>query len=243
MIWNRPHPDGLDGCRAISIFSSSPLEIRDHLSWCSEALMDDVQSNCSGEDTTAAQKACGVNRLASVQSFMLREMIRPCAGITDNDDFGQCAQDTMASYEAHHWALQSIYNEILDNVHDDSEIKELSKATATCVEEAGYDAPDDGRPLTWQEIDPKRVEGVKPYRGATTEERIAAEKERLNTINQCAIDSGLYGAQETKWLSEIRRIFAEDPDRVQPLKLEGAVAVLERDGPAPFLTIRPVRAE
>ena len=65
-----------------------------------------------------------------------------------------------------------------------------------------------------------------------------AVEARLRAINQCALDVGLYAAQDTKWLAEIQRLFVADPEKVRPLKDEGIIDILQQPGPAPFLTLR-----
>ena len=233
-----PHPRGLDGCRALNVFSTGSQEFLDHNFWCSEELLNDVMQNCLGTGTTREERACADDRLADVKSYALRRVYHRCGGVSDRDDHQECMREVGEAYKVHWQSFFVIWNEVLLAVESDSEVKERFRAMAECVEDQGYDPPDGQRPFGWQEMDPKRVEGLKPHRGATTEEKIAAEKERVKTINQCATDTGLYAAQDTKWQAEIRRIAREDPDRVVPLKQEGVIEVLEEDGPAPFLTIR-----
>ena len=230
-----PHPTGLDGCRALSPWSSSAQEMDDYYGWCSRELSKDVTQHCQGVGGTDEERACADARLADVKDYSNRAAFTPCYAISDRADARKCARETSESFEAHHLNLLDVWNGILLAVHSDAEVKERFRATAQCVGDLGYDVPKDDRPFTWQEIDPKRLDGFKLYRDATTEQQIADEEERLAAINQCAADTGLYDAQDSKWQAEISRIAAENPDRLIPLKQEGIIDLLQEDGPAPFL--------
>ena len=230
-----PHPDGLTGCLSLNMWSASSQEYSDYSSWCWRKLGDDVRDNCRGVGSTREEKACGEARLAEVKNYAVRASSNVCLGISVREDRHACGRTTTADYWDHLDDFHEVWNEILLAVRSNAEVKVRFSATVDCVTDAGFDAPDD-RPLPWQEVDPKRVEGRKLFRGATTEEQIAAEEARWRTIRQCGADTGLYAAQDAQWLAEIASIAAEEPDRLIPFKKEGLVEILEADGPAAFLS-------
>ena len=104
---------------------------------------------------------------------------------------------------------------------------------SACVSDAGYEPPDPAWPLSWQQIDKDKVD-LKALRSNDT----AQKEQRLRVINQCALDEGLYDAQDAAWMATIRDMFREDPESVVALKESGVLSALEESGPAPFLTIR-----
>ncbi len=94
---------------------------------------------------------------------------------------------------------------------------------------AGNAAAQTGPPL-----DMKAIEAI---RSANPEERAERDR-RLRVINQCALDEGLYDAQDSAWLETISTMPKTDPEGAKALKEAGVVSALELEGPAPFLTIR-----
>lgn len=230
---DEPHPDGMDGCRAMNIFSMPYSEDR-YWTWCMEALSADLRENCRGEGSTQAELACAANRLADVQSYLMRLVFVPCAAVSNEDDYLQCGWDSPGIQEAHFRDLVSVWNDVVAIVEADAEVKARYGRMAECVRDAGHEPPE--RPLVWHQIDPDKI-ADKANRQTTGEER-AAEEERLRLINRCALDTGLYEAQDAAWQIAIRDIADAAPHRVKPLEDERIIAVLEQPGPAPFLTIR-----
>ncbi len=232
-----PHPKGLDGCRSLNLFSASYEDIKYH-AWCGDAFMSDVVENCLGTGTATVEKACATNRLADVQSYSIRALFIPCSAISDNDARAGCTEEALERTNTHFVRLRSTWNAILATVEADGEVKAKFREMGDCVQNLGHERPDASVPLSWHQIDPDKVEIlVKPDRSDTDAAAHAAEA-RLRAINQCALDVGLYAAQDTKWLAEIQRLFVADPEKVRPLKDEGIIDILQQPGPAPFLTLR-----
>ena len=234
----REHPDGVEGCKTLNMFIHTRSEIL-YMAWCGEALFQDVRENCKHETTTAEQRACGVERLKDVDLADLREHITPCAAITNDQEYEKCYYETLATYGAHLKAYTAAYNKVVQVVEDNSEVKERYMAMNLCVRDAGYEPPDPAWPLSWQQIDDTMLDmkAIEAIRSANPEERAERDR-RLRVINQCALDEGLYDAQDSAWLETISTMPKTDPEGAKALKEAGVVSALELEGPAPFLTIR-----
>ena len=234
-----PHPDGLAGCRQMSPFVlTDPANFSGNLDWCVEELATATVAECQGAGSGSSEdeRACANDFLADVTGYYLREVNTPCHAVSDKTDQLKCFGDTTRGFNHHTTSFFQVYNEILDAVHDNAAVKEVSKALHECVAEAGHDAPDAAKPLDCQEIDHRRRPS-KADRMPLTEAEEQANRQRYRDMNKCAQDSGVYEVQEAAWLSEIARIQGESPERLIPFKAEGFVAMLEEDGPASFLTI------
>ena len=219
-------PNGITDCYTLSLYSSTDQEF-DYLPWCGKALVKDVIDHCP-ESGSAEELQCGQQRLAEVRMYSLREVIIPCSAIRDSDARITCSTDTQQAWHTHLNALFSIWPEILNTVDSDPQVKSILNALPDCVESKGLPRPTDLDTLVWQE---QYAPGQQ--RAGRKEPSIAV----ADAIDQCAHEGGLYTAQETAWLSEITRLFNEDPERVRPLIEDGVLAALEADGTAPFLTL------
>jgi hypothetical protein len=230
------HPDGMAGCYSMNLYQM-PVDEVPFMFWCQRVLSEDVAQNCqgTGEGTTEDEKKCGIQRLAEVQVFMMREFVAPCSGITISSDRIQCVADTGEALNAHYQALLGVYAEILKAVTDKSEVKTRASVTAECVRAAGYEPFDTTRPLSWQEMRPPSQASDKRV---TPEEQDATNDQRNRAIDQCAFDEGLYEAQESAWLAEIEGMRTSDPDKAERLKQEGIITALEAEGIALFLTFQ-----
>ena len=114
-------------------------------------------------------------------------------------------------------------------------MKTRASVTAECVRAAGHEPFDTTRPLSWQEMRPPSQASDQRV---TPEEQDATNDQRNRAIDQCAFDEGLYEAQESAWLAEIRGMKTSDPDTAERLKQEGITFALEEEGIALFLTYR-----
>ena len=228
-----PHPRGLDGCRSMNIFTIPHEEFK-FIAWCTTAVMEDVADACRGTgEGTEDEKQCAISRVADVPAYTLRELLTPCVGITDEDDYAQCYEQSFIAWGQHAIAFNSVWNEILLATVDDANVKFAFASLASCVRDAGYEPPDADSPLPWQEKDEARAEANR-----TNKRTIIDDTERLRVIDQCALSSRFYEAQEEKWISEIERLMASDPERVRPLLQEGVDDALNAPGVPAFLTIR-----
>ena len=216
-------PNGITDCYTLSLYSSTDQEF-DYLPWCGKALVKDVIDHCP-ESGSAEELQCGQQRLAEVRMYSLREVIIPCSAIRDSDARITCSTDTHQAWHTHLNALFSIWPEILNTVDSDPQVKSILNALPDCVESKGLPRPTDLDTLVWQE---QYAPGQQ--RAGRKEPSIAV----ADAIDQCAHEGGLYTAQETAWLSEITRLFNEDPERVRPLIEDGVLAALEADGTAPI---------
>lgn len=228
-----PHPDGLEGCRSLNLWSDPYDHIIYH-SWCADRLMVGVHSQCSGIGTGEEQQACAVEWLADVQSYLMREFSAPCIGAEDR---AQCADDMAVAMSGHFRDFNAAWNSILIAVTDDGDVKARFARMNTCVEDLGYEALDPNIPPPWQQINPDNVE-VKPNRTASEQEALAAHIARLRAVHQCSLASGLYEMQDTKWQSEIQDLLTDAPEQAEAMKNEGIIEILEEPGAAPFLTLR-----
>ena len=235
-LTNPPEPlDGIAACYTINLYASTAQEL-EYTGWCSEALMQDVIDNCAGIGTSEEEHRCGVQRLANVQLYFLREVGTPCFAISDENDRIACAGAGWVKADQHIRTLWATWAELLHTVDSDADVKERKAAMADCVVEKGFARPDPHAVLSWQED--KKPDERQPVRRQREAERATAEAARLTAMDQCARKAKLYDAQKEVWLSEIRRLQREDPAKVKPLLDEGIKYALEANGPAPFLTLR-----
>ena len=157
----------------------------------------------------------------------------PCSAITNEGNRLACGRRVNAATTEHlrvHWAT---WAEILHTVDSNADVKAKKVAMADCVEEKGYSRPDPVSPIRWQEH--KAPDDRKTLRGDPESAR-AATIARLTAIDECAVEVGLYAAQEVVWMAEIRRLNEEDPAKAKPLMDNGIVEALKADGIASFLT-------
>ena len=124
------HPRGLDGCRALNMFSYSSQEFLDYHSWCSRELSKDVSQNCLGTGTTREERACADDRLADVKNYGVRGGYARCYGISDLDDGRECGLEVRDAFKVHQRSFHAIWNEVLLTVESDSEVKERFGAMA-----------------------------------------------------------------------------------------------------------------
>ena len=56
-----------------------PVDEVPFMFWCQRVLSEDVAQNCqgTGEGTTEDENKCGIQRLAEVQVFLMREFVAP----------------------------------------------------------------------------------------------------------------------------------------------------------------------
>ena len=225
--WPAP-PNGIEGCYTLNPYSNT-LQESDYNAWCTDALLKDVSTNCAGTGDSAAELSCARNRLEDVQSYFLREVVMPCAAISDDLDRQQCINEHGQASLTYMRILWSTWGDIQSVVDSDAEVKATQAGMADCVVRKGFARPAPDDPIAWQVNKPP---DAPRKRGA---DQSLAE---LMAIDQCAKDAGLYAAQETVWLSEIYRLQREDPEHVRPLIENGLLTALEAEGVAPFLAIR-----
>ena len=221
----QPKPEGgIAYCAGINPFNNTSAELQ-YLSWCHEALMQDVAENCKGvgDGSSAAERECGVQKLAEVQTYFLREVVTPCGGIGDDDARMQCVAETMTAANEHLRTMWATWATLLNAVDSHADVKTRKVAVAECVAGQGYERLDPNAPIEWQEY--KNPDQGKSTSGQS-EADIGAERARLETIDACARAVDLYDAQESIWLLEIQRMFDEDPARVHPLLDDGVKAAL-----------------
>lgn len=229
------HPEGITGCRTLNVHSATYDEIRT-LSWCAEELVADVIEACSDiSGSTAEQELnCAKNKLADVESYILREYMVPCMAISTNQEREQCRQNAGTAFANHTRKFEAAWISILNAVHDDEQVKLRRAATDQCVTTAGQ-TPLDDEPFPWQQTDEKRIE--KPAKMTAAQQQ--ALETRYRRIDQCATEQGLYAAQEEAWITELQERFRDDPNSVQPLFDESIKTILEEDGIALFIRLDP----
>ena len=227
------HPDGLEGCKSLNRFSSTREEIL-YMYWCYDTATVHVRDTCRGTGTTWEEQQCAYREIEDFKDYGFREVIGPCVAISERGARQECFAGTAEAAHAHNRNLILVWNDIVAAVDADPEVKVRYRAMVECVRGAEHKPPDPSYPLSWQQIDESKIE-LKQYRGPDEKE---AANRRLRAVNQCALDTGLYQAQDDAWRAEIWRIFQENPDRIAPLKFEGVIDLLDEPGPAPFLTIK-----
>ena len=230
-----PHPDGLAGCHGYNMFAVARDE-RSHLSWCMDTVFADIHENCRfGDKESERELACAEERLRGVVDITIGGFAARCAGVTNSHARGRCMKARTEAIGAHLRALTAAWNHIVPIVDDNGNVKNHYNKMVSCVEAQGYVPPDPNRPLSWQQIDENKID-LKAIRSADPEVR----RERLRVTNQCALDVGLYDAQDAAWLDAIHDLVETDPEGAAALKDAGVIAALEEPGPAPFLTVRPL---
>ena len=227
---------GIALCYDLNMYGSTIAEM-EYFIWCFDELQDDVSDNCHGigNGTSASELACAQERLASVQMSFLRESGLQCFAISNQDDLRTCYDEASRTAAENRAMLWSTWAEISATVEADPDVKTRKVLMADCVAGRGYARPDPEAPLRWQENKPRDQQ--KPATDQT-EEDLPAEHALLLVMDECAVNADLYAAQETVWVSELLRLAASDPSRVQPLLDDGVKVALDADGPAPFLMPR-----
>ena len=196
-------------------------------------MKDGVTDHCAGEETPSEQQICAENWLADVRDYSLRALIAPCLGASDQF---ACWEDWTEDLSVHFGNYRAGWNAILLAVTDDADVKVRFNGMNDCISDAGYEPLDANVPPPWQQIDPDKV-SVKPNRTASEREALAAHKERMRAVDQCAVEAWFYEAQDAQWLAEIQRLFVDAPEQALALKDEGIIDILEEPGAAPFLTV------
>ena len=235
-IYSTPHPDGIEGCRAMNMWV---IHIKDELrysAWCEQTLEFDVQAHCASSVGTEEQLACARDRLDAVENLDVR-FLYACSAITDPDGATDCLRDALARVDDAWNKTWAAWPGILNTVDSDPDVKAKKIAVADCMAEGGHDRPDPDDPIKWQ-TNNKPDPDYKPLREPPTQAQMDAWKLRDKALDQCATDRGLYEAQDSKWNEEVRRILKEDPETAGALKDLGLITAMERDGIFPFLMQR-----
>ena len=231
-LTNPPVPEaGISACYGINQYNTT-IEEFGYMEWCHEALVNDVVDNCSGTGDSIEELTCARQRLTNVEMYYLREALVPCSAITDEADRLACAERTATETNEHVRTHLATWAEILHTVDSQYDVKSKKTAMSDCVAEKGYERPDSNDPVSWQENN--APDEGKTLRGEPEDVR-AASIARLQAIDECAADVGLYAAQEAAWMVEISRLNDADPEKVKPLMDNGIVEALKADGIASFL--------
>lgn len=109
-------------------------------------------------------------------------------------------------------------------------------AFSDCLVERGHEPLTGEWALPWQRNESAQDQ-VERYRAAPEELR-DLRTWALGVVNECGYQTGLYEAQDTAWLAELRRLEAEEPDKFRPFVERGVVSILAKPGAAVFLTLR-----
>ena len=232
------HPGGLEGCKTLNQFIVPPEEFK-YLFWCQETANRHVYDECYGTGSTWEEKQCAYRELEDFKDYGLRWGLTVCAGISDDEDRDACNLERAEAFWTHLRDLIAIWNEITAAVDVHPKVKAAYVETVACIEGKGKEPPG-SISLPWQQIDLTKKSARAHQRRNASEDERRAETKRYSVINQCALDTEFYAAQDLAWQEEIWRIHREDPDRVRSLAEAGVIDILEEPGPAPFLTIMEI---
>ena len=231
-----PHPQGLAGCRNLSIFAYDSQEFS-HSHWCNDAALNAVISQCGGTGTTQEERACAENYLASWKGYHTR-LFFPCYTISNLGAARECVNQAAATLRGSQQGLGQLWTEIQPAVSSNTDVATAHQKVIQCLADRSYSDVAPKLLFTWQTAgsdfgDPDaanaRIDSLTP------EEKELMEKV-AEPADQCAENQGLYEAQDAAWLAAVRRLVEEDPARAQPLLDWAILEILEQPGIAPFLT-------
>ena len=231
---NLDHPQGLAGCQAYNRFGIPHNDLLKYGVWCTEETGRTLLAECDGVSGTSAQLSCADSYLASWQEQRLRALHR-CAVVTDADDAQSCREASSSQDQAK--AFGRVYGQVLATVAADADVGEAHADVIQCLEDRSFSGIEGRVLFHWQKVHQYTgdIAAMKVWDKSFTSAEHRLANNLTGPANTCAVDNGLYTAQEAAWLAEVRRLQEEDPDQVQPLIDWGLLAVLERDGVAPFL--------
>ena len=230
------HPDGLDGCRKLTIFDRN-----DYIAYnagCSEQLNARVYDDCGSLPTRTEQWDCGKGISAEYDHFGFRYGYGQCSGVDGSSDESEACS---------HQAVQNI-NKGFQNLHEtwakvrvggdrDTEVVKAWAATVACLERAGFRDVDRDLLFPWQAFDPPDDHLAKEA-ALTGPDKDLREHIR-EPSRDCAKQEGLFAAQDSAWATELRRLSKDEPDLVALIIREGLLEELEKPGASPYLSADP----
>ena len=227
-----PHPDGLEGCKTLNLWSDSTEMLR-YQPWCWQTLIDTIIATCKGIGETPEEVQCADEQIQGYASYNLRMAFTTCAPITRRDDYKECYDGIIRTINTHDTAFHSLWNEVTAAADGDSRVKTTYHGMSDCVREAGYEPLPSNSLIPWQQLDADKID-TKAYRSQDPAQR----ELRLRAMNQCALETKFYQVQDDVWREVLGRIASENPERLISFKEEGIIEILDEPGPAPFLTIQ-----
>ena len=234
IVTDLPHPDGLDGCKSITLYGDEIEGIALYQAWCLAQLTREVADTCGQETDTAAQLRCGESIVAEYSTTFLHDSSAKCVGITEGAPRVECFRH---SSEAVIKALDSIWDAVEKVRIAGNRYPDVVKAmddVITCLEGKGFDRVNHDLLFGWQKT-------LRPSEQQARNEKLSpADKELRDRMVQptmdCSKQEGLYDAQKVAWATELRRLDEEEPELVEVLIREGLLEALEKPGITIVLT-------
>ena len=240
------HPDGIEGCKALSTFGVEDTNARDYVDWCSDQLRTQVNTTCRPLETLEAQRRCGDDIVAEYRLATLRYGPQ-CSGLTE--EVSPVASDTPPS-GAHPstvclqemtdeglkaiFAMYEAWTKVRIGGDRDPAVVEAMKDVDTCLEEKGYKDVDPELLFVWQRLG-GGTEKEQQYMSVLTPEARKLGEELMEPARDCGKMHGLFEAQDAAWAEELRRLDKEEPATVEHLIREGLLEALEKPGTAKLL--------
>ena len=225
------HPQGIEGCKGVVMLAGNTDMA--HQGWCADQLASHVASSCSSETTTDDQLSCGENVVSGFNSLLFRKAGFQCSAITRLDDRRQCLDESSDQFEASLQELNIAWERSRAAVGQDPKVQKAWEKTQECLKGKGFENVPRELVFGWQEAkfpDEKR----KSDSALNDAERKLMER-LVKPSGECAVQEGLYAAQEAAWITEIRRLETESPQVVEILVKEGFLTGLDKPGVSFFL--------
>ncbi len=235
-----PHPEGLAGCQNLSIFASDSQEMLSYDGWCLEATSEALVSLCQGVGDSLAEQACADQYLTNWKDYDI-QLLLSCTTISKHEARQHCGLQAFITIGENRRGVRQVWPELQTAVAGNASVKAAYQKVIRCLADQSFNEINPKLLLYWQGHwtyfgDP--AAGKAQLDNFTPEELALAEKVAIPS-DQCAKQEGLYAAQDSAWLVEVRRLIKEDPDKAQPLLNWKILEILEQPGVAPFLTLRP----
>ena len=126
--------------------------------------------------------------------------------------------------------VQQAWLEVLQVVKREPEVSKAHTKVISCLGEKGFDNVNADLLFPWQDVISASAYETR-MRGYTASER-EQQIDMYVPSDQCAMgDSAYYYAQSLAWRAEIKRLQADDPNKVKPLVDAYLVHTLDRLGP------------
>lgn len=232
------HPQELEGCRNLSLFDYDSQEFT-YFEWCFDAMEKAVRSQCKRSGTAQEERACAEDYLEGWRDYQSR-LVLACTPISSLDAARECMEQAITTLLESQQGVRQLWTEIQPAVSSNAEVEAAQQKVIRCLADQSYSDVAPKLLLTWQKkwIYFGDFDAAKAQRKSLTSEEQSFMDKLAEPLDQCAKNHGLYEAQDSAWLAEVRRLVKEDPAKAQPLLDWAILEILEQPGIAHFL-IKP----
>lgn len=225
------HPQGIEGCKTVVMLGGNTDMT--HQGWCADQLASHVADNCSTQTTTETQLQCGQQVVSGFDSLLFRSGGFQCWAISNLPNRRECLAESAGDFETNLQKLNTAWERSREAVWQDPKVQKAWTNTQECLKGKGFENVPLALVFGWQKAqfpDEKRASD----QALTDAERKLMER-LVKPSGECAVQEGLYAAQEVAWIAEINRLNEESPEVLEILVREGFLANLEKPGVSFFL--------